>query len=150
MINKDNITEVLLKNNIKPSYQRIKVLEYIVERRNHPTVDEIYNELVKDIPTLSKTTVYNSLDIFIEAKLVKVVFSEDNEARYDIAIPNHGHFKCQCCNTVYDFSIDTNNLYSNDLNDFKINEKNVYFKGICPKCLCDNKTNKNTIYGGKI
>ncbi|MCB0402432.1 MAG: transcriptional repressor, partial [Flavobacteriales bacterium] len=56
----------LSSNNIKPSVQRIKIFEYLHENRQHPTVDTIYKDLVGHIPTLSKTTVYNTLKLFVD------------------------------------------------------------------------------------
>ena len=137
----ENFGDYLLKKNIKPSYPRIKVLEYLVLKKNHPTVDEIYNELVKELPTLSKTTVYNTLNLFIEAKLARLITIEDNETRYDASVANHGHFKCEVCRKIFDFSINIDSAEIEGLSHFTVKEKNVYYKGICPNCL-DNK-NKN-------
>jgi Fur family peroxide stress response transcriptional regulator len=130
-----NVVEILQKNNIKPSYARIRIFEYLTVKNSHPTVDEIYNALAKDIPTLSKTTVYNTLDLFIEKGLARIINIEENETRYDAIMSNHGHFKCESCGKIYDFNVDIDSLKSADLNNFKINDKNVYFKGICPRCL---------------
>jgi Fe2+ or Zn2+ uptake regulation protein len=132
------ISNTLLEKNIRPSHQRIKILEYLLENRIHPTVDMIYSELHEDIPTLSKTTVYNTLSLFIDANLVKSISIEDHEARYDIESNEHGHFKCTKCNEIYDLSIDTNGLIEDKLNNFKIDEMNIYLKGLCPKCSNDN------------
>jgi Fe2+ or Zn2+ uptake regulation protein len=131
----ENLSNELLKKEIRPSYQRIKVLEYLITQRCHPTVDHIYNGLIKEVPTLSKATVYNTLNLLIKAKLVRVVTIEDNETRYDITMSNHGHFKCDLCGTIFDFTINIDNFMADELSEFKINEKNVYFKGICPGCL---------------
>jgi Fur family transcriptional regulator, peroxide stress response regulator len=135
----DNFACVLVEKKIKPSYQRIKILQYINENINHPTVDNIFNNLVAEIPTLSKATVYNTLELFKGAGLVKVINIENNETRYDSRVYNHGHFKCESCKRIYDFEVDIDNLAVNSLEFFKINDKNVYFKGICPKCLDKNK-----------
>lgn len=137
----ENIGTHLLKHNIKPSYPRIRIMEYLVSKRNHPTVDEIYNELVKEIPTLSKTTVYNTLKLFMDANVARIVTIEENETRYDADVSNHGHFKCEECGTIYDFGIPIDSIAAEGLNGFKVREKDVYYKGICPGCL-DNK-NKN-------
>ena len=51
----------LLKYSIKPSMQRIAIMEYLMEHRTHPSADEIYTALSPSMPTLSKTTVYNTL-----------------------------------------------------------------------------------------
>ena len=56
----------LLKYSIKPSMQRIAIMEYLMEHRTHPSADEIYTALSPSMPTLSKTTVYNTLKLFSE------------------------------------------------------------------------------------
>lgn len=134
-----DLTKILTENNIKPSYQRIKIMEYLVKKRNHPAVDKIFNDLVKEIPTLSKATIYNTLDIFKKAKLVRVISTGDNQTRYDADVRTHGHFQCESCGRIYDFPVNIGNLQENSLKNFKIFEKNIYFKGICPECLDNNK-----------
>ncbi|RLC47071.1 MAG: hypothetical protein DRH57_04745, partial [Candidatus Cloacimonadota bacterium] len=49
---------ILKSAGIKPTYERLRILKYLEENNNHPTVNMIYDEVVKDIPTISKTTVY--------------------------------------------------------------------------------------------
>jgi Fe2+ or Zn2+ uptake regulation protein len=129
----------LMKKNIKLSYQRLKVLAYLIRNRCHPTVDQIFTDLHRDIPTLSRTTVYNTVRILADAALVRVITIEDNETRYDIDVNNHGHFKCESCGTIFNFNIDIDAFTSDDLKSFKICDKNVYFKGICPDCLSTDK-----------
>ncbi|WP_422678808.1 Fur family transcriptional regulator [Clostridium thermosuccinogenes] len=133
--NLNELTEKLKSKNIRLSHQRLKVLEYVAEHRTHPTVDQVYSDLHREIPTLSKTTVYNTLNALMDAGLVKVITIEDNETRYDIVTENHGHFKCQNCGRIYDFKIDIDSFEAQDLKDFKILDKDVYFKGICPHCI---------------
>ena len=134
----DSLVKTLIEKNIRPSYQRIKILEYLIIKRNHPTVDKIFNDLIKEIPTLSKATVYNTLDLLKEANLAKVVTIENNETRYDTKVSSHGHFKCENCGNIYDFDVNIDSLPVDSLENFKINEKNVYFHGICPGCLQKN------------
>lgn len=133
-INFEDLLNELKRKKIRLSHQRLKVLEYLTLHQCHPTVDQIYNNLHKEVPTLSKTTVYNTLNSLTEAGLVRVINIEDNETRYDIRIDDHGHFKCESCKKIYDFNIDINAFETNDLKNFAINDKNVYFKGVCPNC----------------
>ena len=137
----ESIGAHLLKHNIKPSYQRVRIMDYLMSVKSHPTVDEIYTELVKDIPTLSKTTVYNTLNLFTGAGVARVITIEDNETRYDADMSFHGHFKCNECGKIYDFRIDGADLKTDDLDGFAIQEKNVYYKGICKQCLENKKNN---------
>ncbi len=131
------LSKIMTDINIRPSYQRIGILEYLSSRKTHPTVDEIYNALLKKIPTLSRTTVYNTLNLFLKTGLVCPVTIEDNQARYDIKMHDHGHFQCTSCSTVYDFETDFDNISKSLPEGFKVNEKNIYFKGICSKCFND-------------
>lgn len=136
-----SISNQLLRNNIKPSYARIRIMEYLESRRNHPSADEIYNELVKDIPTLSKTTVYNTLNLFRDVGLVRVITIEENETRFDADTSNHGHFKCESCGKISDFFVQIEGMKMNGLDNFKIRQKDIYFKGICAKCINHNINN---------
>ena len=125
----------LQRSNIRPTYSRIKVLEYLQTRKTHPTAEEIYLCLVKDIPSLSKTTVYNTLKLFVDRQLAKIVTIEENEMRYDVIMTKHGHFKCEVCGMIYDFPIHIESIAAEGLDSFKINDKEVVFRGICPQCL---------------
>lgn len=138
---KDLSTE--LKNrNIRPSHQRIKVLEYLIHNRCHPSVDQIFHELKNEMSTLSKATIYNTLNLFILSGLVRAVTIEDHEIRYDVVTKPHGHFKCISCAQIYDFKINIDDFNTDDLNDFEIINKDVYFKGTCPWCLSNKKKDK--------
>lgn len=125
----------LKKRNIQISYQRLKVIEYLMNNQCHPTVERIFSDLQSEIPTLSKTTVYNTLKMLVDEGLARMITIEDNETRYDIITENHGHFKCEACGQIYNFDVDFDSLGCDDLEGFKILDKGVYFKGICPRCL---------------
>jgi Fur family ferric uptake transcriptional regulator/Fur family peroxide stress response transcriptional regulator len=132
-----DISSHLKKHNIKPSYQRMKIYQYLLENKIHPTVDTIYRHLLREIPTLSKTTVYNTLNLFIEKKIINIIVIEENETRYDIKTEIHGHFKCEKCGKIYDVDLNLNQLTEYNLENFIICEQHHYFKGICG--LCTNK-----------
>jgi len=131
----ENITNKLKNNNIRLSHQRLKVLEYLDRHRIHPTVEQIYHALNDEIPSLSKTTIYNTLNTLIEAGLVRSITIEDNEVRYDIRTDAHGHFKCKTCGNIYDFEVNIDLLEIKDLDGFSIYTRDVYFSGVCPKCI---------------
>jgi len=141
--NLGDIANKLKDKNIRLSYQRLKVLEFLDNHRIHPTVDQIYNGLLNEIPTLSKTTIYNTLNALVEAGLVKVITIEDNEARYDIDTHAHGHFKCKSCGKIYDFEADMDSLEIKELEGFSIFTRDMYFSGICSRCLEQDKRMDN-------
>jgi len=131
----ENVGDFLKSHEIKPSFQRIRIFEYLLNNRVHPTVDEIYQNLVGEIPTLSKTTVYNTLNLFIEKNIAQLITIEENEARYDALTSVHGHFKCEKCERVYDFETDISHIDTQEIKHFQINQKHIYFRGICESCL---------------
>jgi len=129
-----NVGEHLKTHGIKPSYQRIKIFEYLLKHHNHPTVDMIYRELVPRIPTLSKTTVYNTLNLFIAKEIASIIIIEENETRYDADTSVHGHFKCHKCTKVYDLDVDLSKIEIPMLTEHRVTEHHFYFKGICKNC----------------
>jgi len=96
------VKDHLINKGINPSYQRLKILEYLENTRSHPTVDIIYRELLKEIPTLSKTTIYNTLKLLQQKGIVSGITIEENEVRYDADTTPHIHFKCRRCGNIYD------------------------------------------------
>lgn len=130
-----NTEQHLRKHKIMPSVQRIRIFETIFQSLEHPTVDMIYQSLAKEIPTLSKTTVYNTLKLFQQKGLVLVLNIEDNEVRFDADTSFHGHFKCQSCRMVFDFPLSEEETVLNSLKDFQIQESHYYLKGVCKDCI---------------
>ncbi|WAM33767.1 transcriptional repressor [Caldicellulosiruptor morganii] len=124
---------------IKPSFIRLKIYQYLVEHKTHPTADEVYNSLLSEIPTLSKTSVYNTLSLFVSKGLAQIITIEENIARFDADTSVHGHFKCKTCGKVYDFLIKSDSIYSSLSPEFVVDEVYVYYKGTCP--YCKNKNN---------
>ena len=136
----DSFAEILVAHHIAPSQPRLLILKYLIEHQCHPTVDQIFTALRPEIPSLSKATVYNTLNAFIEAKLVRPLTIEDKETRYDIVMETHGHFKCSACGGIINFAVDIDRFVADDLREFRITAKNVYFDGLCPACI--NKAEK--------
>ena len=62
----------LLENGIRPSTQRLAIMNFLLTHPTHPTVDEVYQGLCNEIKTLSRTTVYNTLRMFAEKNLAQM------------------------------------------------------------------------------
>jgi Fur family peroxide stress response transcriptional regulator len=132
--NVEQLKDVLKDKGIQPSFHRIHILKYLLENRCHPTVEEIYQRLSGEIPTLSKTTVYNTLNLFAEKGLVEVLTIDEREARFDIVVKPHAHFKCLKCGAIYDlWEVDVN-IRDKEFQEFEPKSVHVYVKGYCPKC----------------
>ena len=125
--------EILSGCNIKPSLMRVMIYDYLQQNRTHPTVEEIYSALHPSVPTLSKTTVYNTVKLFCKVGLTRLVTIEEQQARFDGCTDLHGHFICSECGNVYDFDTETPKV--DGLADFQITTHDVYCSGVCKKCL---------------
>jgi len=125
----------LKKNNLKVTPQRLEILKYLDEHRTHPTVDEIYNKLKKNNPSLSKTTVYNSVEILDEHGLIQSITITGNEVRYDFKQEMHHHFLCKQCGEIIDIDVACPRLGKMLECGHEVQEVHGYFKGICKKCL---------------
>ncbi len=131
---KKSHVELLKEHGISPSLTRIEVYNYLDYNRVHPNVDMIYKKLNKKLPTLSKTTVYNVLKLFVETGIVKEVTVGSQEARYEVILEEHSHFKCEVCGKLYDIPLVKTEHNFSGLEGFSVNEEVVLLKGICPSC----------------
>ena len=138
----DKAKEILEKKQIRPSYQRLKILNYLMSHRTHPTVEMIYANLKKEMPTISKTTVYNTLKALVHEGLADGLTINPEETHYDYKWDNHSHFLCKKCKQIID--LDNHELICKvkEVAGNKVEEAHHYFKGICKNC--NNKGgNKN-------
>ncbi len=135
MIINQSPQEYLESYGIKPSLQRIAIMEYLMENRIHPTVEEIYNALYVKVPTLSRTTVYNTLKLFTLQKAVVALVIDDKNVRFDIDTSCHAHFQCCTCNRIFDVPVTERGLLQQKhIGDLTITETHLYYKGYCSRC----------------
>ena len=130
-LNIEDISGRLKSHGVSPSLQRMEIYKYLVDWNNHPTVDMIYQALIKKIPTLSKTTIYNTLKLFIEKELVSEIIIDKNEVRYDADTNIHGHFMCEKTGTIYDIEVDISKINPDFFKKAVVKEHHIYFKGEC-------------------
>ncbi|MDD3129489.1 MAG: transcriptional repressor [Candidatus Izemoplasmatales bacterium] len=130
-----NFTEICRDLGLSPSITRKQIYEYLLKSKNHPTVDEIYKNLIDDLPTLSKTTVYNVINLFSQHGLIETINTSNNEKRYEIAEHAHSHFICKYCGAIYDVPKLTISYDKNMMPGFVIDKEEVNLVGICPNCM---------------
>ncbi|MFN4220235.1 MAG: Fur family transcriptional regulator [bacterium] len=138
MLTKNNeISKILEKHNIKPSLIRIKILEYIINSKSHPTAHEIYQKLKPQIPTLSKTSVYLNLNLFVNKKIIQNIKTKQ-EQRFDYIENQHINFYCNQCKVIIDIPL--KEIKVNFENDNFIFEKlNIFAEGVCKICAKNRK-----------
>jgi Fur family peroxide stress response transcriptional regulator len=132
----EKIKEILKSKGIQPSVQRVKILEYLMNTRSHPSADEIFQALSSELPTLSKTTVYNTLEAFMKIGIIKPVYIDSRELRIDAFTHPHAHFKCTTCGKIFDIEIEMPDFVSKKTNEgHLVQTQDLYLEGTCAECL---------------
>lgn len=127
--------DYLLSYGVKPSVQRIAIMDYLLEHHTHPSIEEIYLALCDAIPTLSKTTVYNTLKLFVEHGAARMLTIDEHNVNYDGDVSPHAHFLCKKCNKIYDWPVALETpMEQVMMNGFVVQEVHQYYKGVCPSC----------------
>ena len=119
--------DYLLSFNVKPSVQRMAIMDYLLTHRTHPSMDEIYLALCDDIPTLSKTTVYNTLKLFVEHGAAQMLTIDEKNACYDADITLHAHFLCKKCNKIFDFPAPAEDMQVAQMKDKGFQLEDVHY-----------------------
>lgn len=117
--------------------QAALVLEAVNKLKSHATADEIYGEVVREHPHISRGTVYRNLNrLAQEGKIRKLEFSGGAD-RYDHLCYDHCHVRCEKCGRVFDVDMDfVLGLEKNirDARGFQFTGYDIIFRGICPDC----------------
>jgi Fe2+ or Zn2+ uptake regulation protein len=129
----------LKKHNIKPSIQRIEIMNYLLTHRTHPSVDEVYTSLSKNMPTLSKTTVYNTLRLLSEQGAALMLTIDETRLCFDGDTSPHTHFFCKKCGRIFDLPLTESLAKQIGKIDegHMITDVHYYYRGICKDCLTD-------------
>lgn len=128
--------ERLRQCGIKPSKQRVAIMEYLLTHPTHPTVEEIFNSLLPQIKTLSRTTVYNTLRFFSECHAAQMLTIYEHRVCYDGNTTPHVHFFCKECGKVYDFMDEPapSAWHKGAPKGFTIQDTQLYYRGVCAAC----------------
>ncbi|MBP3472917.1 MAG: transcriptional repressor [Paraprevotella sp.] len=139
-----NAVAKLRSHGIHPSVQRIAIMDYVMKHLTHPTVDDVYVALSQSMPTLSKTTVYNTLRLFAECGAVRMLTIDERKLCFDGCVEPHAHFICRQCGRLMDvpLSEEARRLtVPHEETDCRIEETHLYYKGVCRKCLKKEQQN---------
>lgn len=136
IMNSRNALDILQGYGIHPSVQRIAIMDYLLNHRTHPTVDDVYVALSREIPTLSKTTVYNTLRLFADYGAVQMLTIDEKKLCFDGDVTPHAHFMCKCCGRLFDVALPSELEYIRLPEEgYMVDETHLYYKGTCKSCV---------------
>lgn len=117
----EEIKNKLTEFGMKATHQRIVVYNALQQMYIHPSAEEVYTIIHNDNPSISLATVYNTLDSFVDAKLIAKVSSQEGKSRYDFNTHHHHHIYV----TNTDEIIDYHDVELQELIEAYLKKKNI-------------------------
>ena len=132
---------ILREHGLQVTYQRLAIYQALHNVENHPSAEEIYQQVKKRFPMISLGTVYKTLERFYDVGLVQKVSPLTEVARYDSVVEPHHHMVCVKCQSIHDFKGGSPQppLPMPETNGFHVLRQQVILHGYCPECVPDGK-----------
>jgi Fur family iron response transcriptional regulator len=128
-LTQDEIEKRLVEAGIQPTAQRIAICRYVLCEADHPTADDVKSWADKNFPKMSLATVYNTLNILVEGKLLKEFkFPHTEKVIYDNNVAKHFHFYDEKTGEVSDIMPDQIEINFKG-KKFKVSEVELIIKG---------------------
>lgn len=133
--------ELLRKHGVSITAQRIAVLKAVSERP-HSTAENITEFVRNQIGAVSKQTVYDTLALLNDKRLIRRIQPSGSPALYEDRVnDNHHHMICRSCSKTVDIDCAVGKspcLTPNNDHGYKIDEAEVIYWGLCPNCSDQN------------
>ncbi|MFO1408490.1 MAG: Fur family transcriptional regulator [Steroidobacteraceae bacterium] len=85
--------ELLERHGVRPTSQRLRIAEMLLDRPRHLTAEQIQEALRQSPGRVSKATVYNTLKLFVEHGLLRPIHVDPERCVYDSMVVPHHHFQ---------------------------------------------------------
>lgn len=135
---KQRLAQYLESKKMRKTEERFKILDKIYSSSAHVDVVALHKAMLADGYQVSRATVYNTLDLLIEAGLVRRVTLGDGVARYEriTANSNHHHLICTRCGKVKEMrAVEVvGDLLSRKMRSFTPAYYTLYIYGLCSTC----------------
>jgi Fe2+ or Zn2+ uptake regulation protein len=82
--------------------QREAVYGYLSSVAHHPTAEEVFLNVKRELPKISLATVYKNLEALVACEAITKLSYGDGSARYDIRTDHHYHTRCLGCGRMWD------------------------------------------------
>jgi Fe2+ or Zn2+ uptake regulation protein len=125
-----DVLELLQKCGIQPTPQRLAVAKFVLFTDTHPTAEDVLSKVLPGCPTLSKATVYNTLNLLAERGLLKTQNIREDAVVFDAKTERHHHFIDDKTGRIYDIPLEAVDIQSHEsLDGFEILEYQVTLRG---------------------
>ncbi|MCC6156580.1 MAG: transcriptional repressor [Deltaproteobacteria bacterium] len=124
------VIEDLRAHGIAPTPQRIAVAEFVLRTHEHPTADTVWDRVRERMPTVSRATVYNTLNLFVEKGLLRTQVLKEGTVVFDPHVERHHHFIDEKTGEIVDIPWNALRVAgANALDGFDVHEFQVVLRG---------------------
>ena len=125
-----NVVEILTKHGIQPSAHRVAVAQYVLTTHDHPSADRVWDRVRDRFPMISRATVYNTLNLFVEKGLLRELHLAEDSVVFDPKLERHHHLIDDETGQIHDIAwnkVQIKNIRS--ISNYDINEYQVVMHG---------------------
>ncbi len=136
-LEREKFIKSLREKNKKVTPQRLAVFESLRTRKDHPNVEDIYQDVKLTYPTISLSTIYQILDLMLDLGRVTKIKTVNRDSRYETDTSPHINAICPICGEIEDYQTETINAFWNQIKkefDFDPISKRIDVYRICNKC----------------
>jgi Fe2+ or Zn2+ uptake regulation protein len=129
-MNPHQLIAVLERHGIQASAQRVAVADYVLFTTDHPSADQVFAKVADRFPTLSRATVYNTLNLFVEKGLLRELVLAEGKQVFDPNTQPHHHFVDEDTGEIHDVpwsALEVKRVEG--LKDFEVREYQVVLRG---------------------
>src|SRR5262245_54255604 len=122
--------ELLERHDIRPSAQRVAIARYVLETEDHPSAEQVWERVKKSFPMVSRATVYNTLNLFVEKGLLRAFVLAPGKIVFDPNTDSHHHFIDETTGEIVDVpweAVEVSRLER--LKGFDVHEYQVVMRG---------------------
>ena len=127
---------------VRNTIQKQLILNAVRALKNHPTADEVYEEILKSSPNISRATVYRNLKLLSEQGEIRLRQIPGSPDRYDHMCTDHSHLRCKKCGRILDIEtpkLPIDALTPKDSSGMKIDGFELTYFGLCPDCAKESQ-----------
>jgi Fe2+ or Zn2+ uptake regulation protein len=126
----EDVIARLRAHGIQPSAQRVAIARYVLATDEHPSADQIWDRVRRDVPVVSRATVYNTLNLFVDKGLLRELVLAEGKVVFDPNVDRHHHFIDDRTGRIHDVPWDALSVSdTNALPGFEVREYQVVLRG---------------------
>jgi Fur family peroxide stress response transcriptional regulator len=128
------LTERLTTSGFRFTPQRQHVYDVLMQKRDHPTAEEVFIRAKREMPEISMATVYNCLDALVKCGLARQVTVGRGATRFCPNMEEHCHYYCAECGAVFDVPLAADSTVMPRPKGFKVDHYEIAVHGFCAEC----------------